>query len=269
MPEKRKLNTPLIKCLFMFVVGIVLSMVSAITGIGAQVAAAPTIDFLLGFTEDRTKGTSLAFAFFAACGAVLGVYAARVQLHLEIILLIAFGATLGAILVGKSALNPKLNLLRRVGQTMGIAIAVYIIGEGFRHSIGGPKLLDIDFLRQNAGVGAFVIGVVTGALSSLLQVASGILLVPALLYIAGFTVPQAVGTSAAVIALASILPTLSYSLRQAVDRTVGGWMAIGGLLGGLLGGLFLGSLSDFSPVAMTAFGVVAMFLCAWKIWKMT
>jgi len=57
MPRNRKLNIPRIKGVVMCVLGFFAAIGSAVTGIGAQVAAAPMINFLLGFTPERTGGT--------------------------------------------------------------------------------------------------------------------------------------------------------------------------------------------------------------------
>jgi uncharacterized protein len=266
----RKLNIPLIKNIIMLVVGFFVAIGSALTGIGAQVAAAPMIQFLLGYAPDKTKGTALAFALFAAVGATTGIMLGGVKINLGIGLLIALGATIGAILVAAPSQNPKLRPVRRLGQSLGILIGIYVLGEAVRQRVGGPAPVALsEWVRANAGLGGFLIGVFTGAASQLFQVASGILLVPAIIYFAARPVGEAIGTSLLVVAVASVLPTLTYSAKQSIDQRTGPWMTVGGALGGLAGGLMLARLFVGGPVPFVLFAVVAMFLSAWAIWRMT
>jgi uncharacterized protein len=267
---RRKLNIPRIKNGIMFVVGFFMAVGSALTGIGAQVAAAPVIQFLLGYAPDKTKGTALAFALFAAVGATVGIMLGGVQINLTIGLLLALGATVGAILVAAPSQNPKLRPVRRFGQSLGLLIGVYVLGEALRQRVGGPTPIPLsEWVQANPGLGAFAIGVVVGAASQLLQVATGILLVPATIYLAHLRVGEAIGTSLLVVALASVLPTLTYSAKQSIDHKTGPWMTVGGALGGLAGGLMLARFFVAGPVPFILFAVVAMFLSAWAIWRMT
>jgi len=125
------------------------------------------------------------------------------------------------------------------------------------------------FLQTSAGI--FAIGLVCGAVSHLFQISSGVLLVPALVLLVGRSPAEAIATSLIVVAAASVLPTLTYAGRGLVDGRIGPWMALGGALGGLAGGLLLGSLArdtGFMPhVPIVAFGLVAMYLSAWSLWK--
>src|SRR5437016_4508343 len=118
----KKLNIPLIKGAFMFVMGAVIAAGSALTGIGAQVAAEPTIDFLLGFAPERTAGTSMVFTLVAAaCGAIT---AGMGKIHVDNgqALAIAFGGLLGALVAtsivapteGEGGFSPKWKVGRRV-----------------------------------------------------------------------------------------------------------------------------------------------------------
>jgi uncharacterized membrane protein YfcA len=68
-----------------------------------------------------------------------------------------------------------------------------------------------------------------------------------------------------VITLASFLPTVAYSARQVIDRTVGPWMAVGGALGGFGGGWLLGHLGYGTTAPLIVFGLAAMFLCAQRL----
>src|SRR2546423_7693970 len=151
-PPNRQLNIPLIKGLFMFVTAWALGVGTALSGIGPQIAAAPAIDFLLGFKEERTKGTALLFALAAAVGAVAGGLVGGMKLNVAIVFLLFVGATVGALLMSKSAQNPRLRIAQRAGQSLGILIGIYMVGVGLRHRIGGPITFDIGALANYAGL---------------------------------------------------------------------------------------------------------------------
>lgn len=269
MPKNRKLNIPGVKRAVMAVVGVVLAFGCALSGIGAQVAAAPTVEFLLGLTEERTRGTSMALALCAAIAGAIGAIAAGVPVDFGIAVVLFVGATVGAILTGRAANNPRLKVVQRIGQSASILLAVYILEQGMRQRIGGVQPFNLGALTAYPTVVALLIGLVAGALSNLLQVASGVFLVPALLFFSAraLTAPQAIALSLCVIALASFLPTLSYSSRGAIDRLTGPWLALGGVAGGVAGGWLLGHLRPDSPVPYAVFGLIAMFLGAWRMWR--
>lgn len=269
MPRRRRLNIPLIKGVVMFLLGGGVAVGSAITGIGAQVAAAPMIHFLLGYSPEKSMGTALAFALFTAGAAAIGIWQGGVRLDFTLALLLTIGATIGTMLVARPAADPRKANLRRAGQSLAILLSLYVIGEVFRQRVGGPTPVPITFFRDYPATGALILGTLAGALSHLLHIANGVLLVPALIYFLHRPVAEAMGTSLIVITLASILPAVSYSSRELVDRRMGPWMAGGGMIGGLAGGFWLARMAESgSLLPLIAFGFVAMFLSAWMLWKM-
>jgi uncharacterized membrane protein YfcA len=267
--KKRKLNIPLIKGIVMLVVGFFVAVGSALSGLGAQVAAAPMINWLLGFGADRAKGTALAFTLFAATGAAVGALGGGVRVPFSIAALIAVGGLMGALLTAKASTNPGLANLRRAGQAMAFTLAVWMLAEGLRARVGGPRPITLPLVSDNAALGALVIGLAAGALSQLLTVTTGVLVVPALIYMAGRTAPEAITLSLLVTALGSALPALAYSLKQSVDQKMGPWMGFGGGVGGYLGGLLLAKLAPGSVVPFIAFGLFTAYLSAWTLYRLS
>lgn len=268
MKRRRKLNIPLIKGVVMFVLAVFTSLGSALTGIGAQVALTPTINFMLGYMPEKSAATALICSLFTAIGGATGAMLGGVRIPMSNAVLLAVGATLGALLVVKQALNPRLVGLRRTAQSVGIVIGVYMIGEVVRRRVGGPAEVPIEFLRSEVGV--LLVGIVCGAFSNLFHLSSGVLLVPAVIYIAHSPettdpIREAIATSLIVTALASFLPTLA-RLSMA-DPQMSRWMAFGGAVGGLGGGFLLTAVG--TPIPLIAFGFCAMFLSAWMLWKMS
>jgi uncharacterized membrane protein YfcA len=269
MATRKKLNVPLAKSAIMGVLGLGTAFVFALAGIGAQVAAAPMIQFLLGFVEERTRGTALGFAMLVSVGGVIGFIVGGSHVDIGLAFIIALGATIGSVVTARAATEPRLAMVRRVGQSIGIVVALYVFGEALRHRIGGPQPWFPAIPHLNPLFSGLILGVITGAVSNVLQVANGILVVPGLIYLLGIDPPNAIAVSLAVIAIASFLPALSYASRGAVDRSVGTWMTIAGVAGGLTAGMLLARLGFSSSLPLISFALVSMFLCAWRIWKMT
>ena len=255
----------------MLLVGLLTSFVSAITGVGAQAAAAPMIEFLLGFNAERTKGTAIAFTLFASSAAAFGAIYSGVHVEFSEAFLVAIGAFVGAVITVKASLDPNLKSLRRFGQGIGILLTLYIITEAFKHRAGGPQTLILGSLSDSRALLALSIGLFSGSLSQLFHVASGIFLFPALMYTRGHSlhpITEAVAISLTVIALASFLPAIAHSTRKAVDQSIGPYMVAGGVIGGFLGGMLLGHLAIGSVVPLIMFGLVGMYLCSLTLYRM-
>jgi uncharacterized membrane protein YfcA len=115
----------------------------------------------------------------------------------------------------------------------------------------------------------FGIGLLVGALTQAGTLPGGLLMVAGLYYLGHFAAVPAIATSLLVIVLAALLPAWGYGQRGLVDTDYGGATIAGGMLGGFGGGLLLAMAThDPRPVLML-FGVVAMFLCARELYRLT
>ena len=254
----------------MFGVGLITSAVSAITGIGSQAAAAPMIEFLLGFDAQKSKGTAIAFTLFASSSAAIAAWNAGVKFEFAEAALVALGAFVGAILSVRLSLDPNLKRIRSAGQVLGGFLALYVLLEGVRHRTGGPEILSIGSLSDNRVVLALLVGILTGSLSQFFHLASGIFLVPILLYTRAHSsnpIPEAIAISLTVIGLAAFLPALAHSARKAVDQSIAPFMVAGGVIGGIGGGILLGRLSQGNTLPLIIFGLVAMYLCSYTLYR--
>lgn len=79
------------------------------------------------------------------------------------------------------------------------------------------------------------VGLVAGFLSGLFGVGGGILIVPALVLLLGFTQRLAHGTSLAAVLPIAVSSLTSYAVEDKVDWAVGGLLAIGAVTGAVLG----------------------------------
>ena len=86
------------------------------------------------------------------------------------------------------------------------------------------------------------VGLVAGFLSGLFGVGGGILIVPALVLLLGFTQRLAHGTSLAAVLPIAISSLTSYAIEDKVDWSVGALLAAGAVLGAVIGTLILDRL---------------------------
>jgi len=81
-----------------------------------------------------------------------------------------------------------------------------------------------------------ILGLVAGVLSGLIGIGGGIIIVPALIFIFGFTQHQAQGTTLALmVPPIGLLAAWAYYSQGYVDIRVAAWVCAGFLIGGFLG----------------------------------
>ncbi len=84
--------------------------------------------------------------------------------------------------------------------------------------------------------GYVLLGLAAGTLSGLIGIGGGTIIVPALIFLFGFTIHQAQGTTLALLVPPiGILAAWTYYRQGHVDLGVAGWICLGFLVGGFLG----------------------------------
>ena len=90
-----------------------------------------------------------------------------------------------------------------------------------------------------------LLGLIAGALSGLIGIGGGIILIPALILLFGFTQHAAQGTTLAImIPPIGILAALTYYKHGYVDLKVAAFICLGFVLGGFIGAKVATSLSN-------------------------
>jgi hypothetical protein len=90
-----------------------------------------------------------------------------------------------------------------------------------------------------------LLGIVAGILSGLVGIGGGILIVPALVFLFGFSQQQAQGTTLALLVPPiGILAAWTYYKQGFVDIRVAGMIAVGFIVGSLLGARFATGISN-------------------------
>ncbi len=103
------------------------------------------------------------------------------------------------------------------------------------------------------------IGLIDGILSGLLGIGGGIIIVPALVFLLGFSQHTAQGTTLALmVPPIGLLAAWWYYSKGYVDIKVAGLMCIGFLVGGLLGAKFASAIPDI--MLKRIFGLALMLV---------
>jgi uncharacterized membrane protein YfcA len=108
-----------------------------------------------------------------------------------------------------------------------------------------------------------VLGLAAGVLSGLVGIGGGVIIVPALVFMLGFSQQKAQGTTIALmIPPIGILAALTYYREGFVDTKVAAFICLGFLVGGLIGARFATGLSE---VALERIFGIALLLIALKM----
>ena len=166
------------------------------------------------------------------------------------------GATVGVLVASPFAPRRDQITRRRIGLILGMMLLLFVIVQTanltgwsnphFANWQGTPLLLFLSIL--------------IGAVTKVLELPSGVLLIAALYYLTGMDIHTTVELALIVVALASLLPAISYGKSGIVDPTYAFPALLGGLFGGSVGGLLSVSLSE--KAVLFAFALIGMFLTA-------
>lgn len=105
-----------------------------------------------------------------------------------------------------------------------------------------------------------LVGALAGFTSGLFGVGGGVVIVPALVLLAGFGQRMAHGTSLTAIAPISIAGVIGYGVADEVEWTVAGLVAVGAVAGATVGTRWLGSVSQ--PALQIGFAGVLLVTAA-------
>ncbi len=263
---RRQLNVSAIKSVVVFAVGAITALIGGLTGLGAQSAFAPMLTWMLGFGPEKAQGTAMNFGMWAALAASAGAYVSGATppgYVLSAVMLVA-GAIVGAILMAGVSKKVQGQVWRRTSQGIGIALGMVVVVQVAHTS--GLFAAQPNLANWSSPVFLLLMGVGTGAVTQLLGLTSGALLVPVLYFgtglrtLDGSYAAPAVSLSVLVIALASALPAFAYGRRGLVDTLYRTPAVVAGLVGGFCGGVLLAHLQGRLVILFSA--AVAMFLCA-------
>lgn len=214
-----------------FGVGLVMGLVFAVLGAGGGIIAVPVVLVLFHLSLSDASGAGLAIVFTAALSSSVGyARARRVDWRTVLVLspTLMAGAALGARV---SPLVPE-----RWSAGLFAVVLVLAIASLFRPRAQAPGRASNPVLVAT--------GLLLGALTGLLGVGGGFLLVPVLVTLGGLPLPRAVGTSTALIAIGSFTGGLTALVSKPSLVMLVAPLALGAMVGALAGVPLGGRLPD-------------------------
>lgn len=104
-----------------------------------------------------------------------------------------------------------------------------------------------------------ILGLITGIASGVIGIGGAVIIIPALVFIFGFTQHQAQGTTLALmVPPIGILAAMTYYKNGNVDLKIAGLICVGFLIGGLIGGKIAENISG--DILKKVFGTVMLIL---------
>jgi hypothetical protein len=278
----RRLDVVRIKVIIVSLGAGLSAIISSLSGITPQASFTPMLRWMLGFSAAKSQATAMRVVAGSAIACVVGAlwrssimaviapgtdprlkqinmaHAVPVEFALTVASLF-IGSTVGAILTAKVAPKPDMVSLRRSFLFAGVCIGLYVSVDATHLSA-----LTTTITPLVKSTGAFLLlGLISGALTQILGLASGVILVPSLYYFAGLSIQQSILVSLTVIGLAALLPAWSYSRRGLGDMKYGAAGMVGGIGFGFLGGVVL--IGAPAKLLLMLFGLMAMFFSAREI----
>ncbi|MBI3910504.1 MAG: sulfite exporter TauE/SafE family protein [Armatimonadetes bacterium] len=221
------------------VIGLLAGMFNVLFGVGGGLIMVPGMTLLLAMRTHRAVGTSLAVVLPLAIFSVtkyLAVEKINQQWDWLPVIELAVGGVFGAMLGATLANTLRARHLRRLFGAVVIAVGIYLVltpqfaqGREILHPPWSLMLL--------AGIGV-------GAISGLLGIGGGLVMVPVLVTLLGYSQKLAQGISLAVIVPVSISGALIHFRNGNVSLRIAAWLVAGGLLGIQIIGPLIGQIEN-------------------------
>lgn len=218
-------------------IGLLAGIGSALLGIGGGLIMVPAMVFLLRIRQHRATGTSLAVILPAAAAALYqyGIHGRELPVVICLSIGGVVGATLGAILA--ALLNAK-----QLRQVFGIFVA--LTGVVMLLPKLGPAGPAVEALNLGAALLLIGTGVLVGIVSGLLGVGGGLVMVPVLVLILGFTQKEAQAMSLAVIIPVSLSGVIAHYKRGNVIPGLAVWLSMGAVVGATVMGHYVQKIEN-------------------------
>jgi uncharacterized membrane protein YfcA len=237
--------------------GLAVGVVLGLLGAGGSLLTVPALMLLLGLSATDATGTSLvAVAMMAVAGVAIHGRAGRCSCREGLV----FGAAAAVTAAGGGWLASALS-----DRILASAFVILLIGTAIWLVRRDSPTDQPDRNRNANPLQTGTAGAGVGALTGLLGVGGGFLIVPALVATRDMHMPLAVGTSQLII-LVSALGGLAGRLSgNSVQWRLGLLFGIGGLAGATIGS----KLADRAPADMLrlAFAGVAIAVAGLMIWQ--
>jgi hypothetical protein len=245
--------------MLLLVVGVGAGFLSGVFGVGGGILVVPGLMIFVHMEQRRAHGTSLAAVLPIAAASLVTYW-----VHDHVDWPVAFWLTVGALggaFVGASLLA----VISKRNLALVFAIVLVVVGVRLFFTVSGDGRGDITFVSAAAYV---VVGLATGALSGLLGIGGGAIMVPIMAVLFGIPSVIAKGTSLAVIIPTALMGTLKNRSNANVDLTASIVVGTTGVVMAVVGAWVSARMSDVVSNALFAVLLIAvaarMLRQAWK-----
>ncbi|WP_051124023.1 MULTISPECIES: sulfite exporter TauE/SafE family protein [Dickeya] len=205
------------------VLGMALGICGGMLGIGGGLIAIPAMGLLFGMNQHMAQGTALVMI---TPNVLIGFwrYRQRNRIDTRMMLKLCAFASVSAYLAAHVASAIQVNHLQTAFALFLLALAAYYIWQWInsQRSHKPAVVLSPRYLP--------VLGVISGFMSGIFTVGGGLVVVPALVTLFGFTQTQAQGMALALVVPGALAALASYAQAGHVDWATGVPLAIGGIL---------------------------------------
>jgi len=230
----------------LLLIGAAAGVMSGLLGVGGGIVMIPLMTALLGLTQHKAHGTSLAVIVFTAIAGAF-TYGWKGHTDLFIATELAIGSIVGA-RIGALTMN------RIPARELRMIFGGFIFLVGLRMIAPMPHSLAVIDVRTVAGfVVIVVLGLITGFLSGILGVGGGIVMVPAMVLLLGMAQQDAQGISLLVIIPTSIVGAMTHLRKGNVVTHIVPWIALTSIFAAIVGSSL--ALGPFKSVLQQLFGV--------------
>lgn len=203
--------------------GLGLGVGGGMLGIGGGLIAIPVLGLLYGMDQHLAQGTTLVMV---TPNVLIGFlrYRQRNDIDTRAILSMCLLATVSSYIAARFAASINAHSLQLLFALFLILLAVYCAWQSRseRHERGSAAALSSGYLP--------LLGVVSGGMSGIFTVGGGLIVVPALVTLFGFTQTQAQGMALALVVPGALAALFSYTQAGNVDWGTGIPLALGGVL---------------------------------------
>ncbi|MEM0671947.1 sulfite exporter TauE/SafE family protein [Dickeya oryzae] len=212
--------TQVVMCL---ILGMGLGVCGGMLGIGGGLIAIPVLGMLFGMNQHLAQGTAL---IMITPNVLIGFlrYRQRNKIDTRMTLMLCAFATVSAYIAAHMAAAIQVDNLQQAFAIFLLVLATYYIWQwvNSQRSRTPTSVLSARYLP--------VLGVASGFMSGIFTVGGGLVVVPALVTLFGFTQTQAQGIALALVVPGALAALVSYTQAGNVDWATGIPLAVGGIL---------------------------------------
>ena len=246
--------------------GLMAGTLSGLLGIGGGVIIVPALVFLFGLTQHCAQGATLALMVPPIGALAAWDYYKRGFVNIRIAALICAGFALGGYLGAILANDLSNSVLERVFgfALLLIALKMFFSKDRAQGENQSPDSKD-GRAKSNSSLKSslayILLGVVAGALSGLIGIGGGVLIVPALVFLFGLSQHEAQGTTLALmVPPIGLFAALEYYRLGSVKVPVAGLVCAGFFLGALLGAKLANRMSNRMLARIFGLGMILIAL---------